>query len=450
MSENLELSEKRRVIPNLRWWIGGLLFASTVINYIDRQTLSALAPFLKEDYHWTNEDYALIVIAFRIAYAIGQTTLGRFVDHIGTRVGLTITVTWYSAIAMLTSVVSLFTSPLGALRGFIVFRFLLGLGESPNWPAATKAVSEWFPKKERGWAVALFDSGSSIGAAVAPAIVVGLYMSMGRRWWPAFIITGILGFIWLIFWRMLYHPPESHPNISEKEKQMIIADKKESAGEVDETAGSQTKPRLIDLMKLPQTWGIIVSRAFTDPVWFFIADWFMLFLVQEKHFDPKNTLVAIWIPFIAADLGNFSGGGFSSWLIHRGWSVGNARKALVVFGAIGMTMLIPAIYATNLFAIAGLFAIATFCYANFCTMALVLPSDLFKSNSVASVSGISGTAAGIVTIAATYLIGGITTKYSFKPILVAGSIIPIIGAILVLWLIRNPRTEDEKGILRRI
>lgn len=127
-----------------------MLFLSTVINFIDRQTLSALAPFLKEDYHWTNEDYALIVIAFRIAYAIGQTTLGRFVDHIGTRIGLTITVTWYSIVAILTSVVSVFTSSIGALRGFIAFRFMLGLGESPNWPAATKAVSEWFPKKERG------------------------------------------------------------------------------------------------------------------------------------------------------------------------------------------------------------------------------------------------------------------------------------------------------------
>ena len=436
-----------RPIRRLRWWIGGLLFASTVINYIDRQTLAALAPFLKEDYHWTNEDYALIVIAFRVAYAIGQTTLGRWVDHVGTRTGLTITVLWYSLIAMLTSLVALFRSPVGALRGFIVFRFLLGLGESPNWPAAPKAVSEWFPKKERGWAVALFDSGSSIGAAVAPAIVVGLYLHLGHRWWPAFLLTGLLGFLWLIAWRKLYHPPESHPRITEAEKQMILADKKESAGE---DAATLPKPRWIDLLKLRQTWGIIVSRAFTDPVWYFIADWFMLFLVQEKHFDPKNTLVAIWIPFIAADLGNFAGGGWSSWLIKRGWSVEKARKLVVVFGGIGMAMLIPAIYATNLFAIAGFFAIATFAYACFCTMALVLPSDLYQSHSVASVSGISGTAAGLVTIGATYLIGDITTRYSFKPVLMAGSIIPFVGVLLVLWLIRDPRTGREKAILRTI
>lgn len=457
MPKSQETLVKHRPIPHLRWWIGGLLFASTAINYIDRQTLSALAPFLKEDYHWTNEDYALIVIAFRIAYALGQGTLGRFIDRVGTRAGLTITVTWYSLVAMLTSVVSVFTSSIGVLRGFIVFRFLLGLGESPNWPAATKAVSEWFPKKERGWAVALFDSGSSIGGAVAPCIVVGIYMGLGRCWWPAFVITGVLGFLWLILWRLLYYPPETHPRISEAEKQMIIEDKKESGEEVSKTdlamlrtAGSRTKPRWIDLMKLPQTWGIIIGRAFTDPVWFFIADWFMLFLVQEKHFDPKNTLVAIWIPFIAADLGNFTGGGLSSWLIKRGWSVGKARKALVIFGAIGMTMLIPAIYVSNLFAITGLFAIATFCFANLCTMTLVLPSDLFKSDSVASVSGVSGTAAGLATIIATYLVGDITTRYSFRPVLVAGGVIPLIGAILVLWLVRNPKPEDKRGILRRI
>ncbi|MBM3853928.1 MAG: MFS transporter, partial [Verrucomicrobia bacterium] len=148
-----------RPIRNLRWWIGGMLFASTVINYLDRQTLSALAPFLKQEYHWTNEDYALIVISFRVAYAIGQTVFGRLLDRIGTRLGLTITVACYSVVAMLTSLA-------GGLRSFMACRFLLGLGEAPNWPAATKAVAEWFPKHERGWAVALFDSGSSIGAAI--------------------------------------------------------------------------------------------------------------------------------------------------------------------------------------------------------------------------------------------------------------------------------------------
>jgi ACS family hexuronate transporter-like MFS transporter len=422
-----------------------MLFASTVINYIDRQTLSALAPYLKQDYHWTNADYAKIVIAFRIAYSIGQTILGRWLDRVGTRAGLTRTVLCYSLVSIATTTVALFSSLTAVFAGFLVFRFLLGLAEAPNWPGATKAVSEWFPKKERGWAAALFDSGSSIGAAIAPAMIVGVYLAFGKQWWPAFIVTGSLGFLWLIAWRRLYHPPESHPRISAAEKKLILDDRAEAT-----VSPGEPSPKWSELLRLPQTWGILIGKACTDPVWFFIADWFMLFLVQEKGFDPKNTLVAIWIPFIAADLGNFAGGGWSSWLIARGWSVEKARKLVVVFGALGMAMLIPAIYTTNLFAIAGCFALATFCYACFCTMVLVLPSDLFKSNAVATVSGMSGTAAGIVTIGATYLIGDVTTTHSFAPILIAGSIIPLIGGALFLWLVRSPRTVAERRILQPI
>ena len=437
MKDNFGAVKKKSSIANLRWWIGGMLFASTIINYIDRQTLSTLAPFLKKEYKWTNEDYALIVIAFRVAYTIGQTALGRLMDRIGTRVGLTITVTWYSIVAMLTSLA-------GGLRSFAFFRFLLGFGESANWPAATKAVAEWFPKRERGWAVALFDSGSSVGAALAPAIVIGLYTHWGN-WRPVFIITGTLGFIWLFFWRRIYHSPEVHPRISEAERNMILADKHE---DITQEAENPDKPKLLELLKLPKTWGIIIARAFTDPVWFFIADWFMIYLVS-KGFSPENTLLAFWIPFVAADMGNFAGGGVSSWLITKGWSVGKARKAVVIFGAIGMTMLIPTIFVNGLFAIAGLFAVSTFAYATFCTMVLVLPSDLYQSNSVATVSGISGTAAGILTIVSTFLVGWISDHYSFAPILMVASIVPLIGAVLVLILIRNTKLSGT-GVLKKI
>ena len=167
---------KTRPIPSLRWWIGGILFASTVINYVDRQTLSLLAPNLKVRYHWTNSDYANIVIAFRVAYSLGQTLFGRLLDRIGTRRGLTITVVWYSIVSMLTSLARGFGS-------FAVFRFLLGAGESANWPAATKAVSEWFPKKERGLATALFDSGSSIGGAIAPFLILSIYFRWVGVWY---------------------------------------------------------------------------------------------------------------------------------------------------------------------------------------------------------------------------------------------------------------------------
>jgi len=414
-----------RPISNLRWWIGGLLFASTVINYLDRQTLSVLAPYLKQQYQWNNQNFATIVIAFRVAYSVGQTVSGRLIDRIGTRKGLTITVIWYSIAAMLTSLA-------GGLRSFAFFRFLLGAGESANWPAATKAVAEWFPKKERGWAVALFDSGSSIGGAIAPLLVIGLYKYFGG-WRPAFIITGTLGFLWLGVWRMLYHPPESHPRISESEREMILRDRAEV---VDESQTSQRTTRWRDLIKLPQTWAVIAARTMTDPVWFFITDWFAIYLVT-KGINPEQGLLAFWIPFVAADLGNFFGGGLSSWLIRRGWPVIKARKTVVVFGGLGMTLLIPTVFTSSLFALAGLFAVSTFAYASFSTMALVLPSDLYPSESVATVSGMSGTGAGLGTIVSTFLIGYVSDRRSFEPILITASIIPFIGMILVLLLIRS-------------
>jgi MFS transporter, ACS family, aldohexuronate transporter len=414
----------QRSIPHLRWWIGGLLFASTVINYIDRQTLSVLGPYLKHDYQWNNQQFALIVIAFRVAYSIGQTVSGRLIDRVGTRRGLTISVIWYSIAAMLTSFAV-------GLRSFAFFRFLLGAGESANWPAATKAVSEWFPKRERGWAVALFDSGSSIGGAIAPLLVIGLYKYFGG-WRPAFVITGLLGFLWLFAWRILYYPPESHPRISDQEREMILRDRAEL--ETEQANVHQSTWR--DLIKLPQTWAVIAARTMTDPVWFFITDWFAIYLVT-KGINPEQGLLAFWIPFVAADLGNFFGGGLSSWLIKRGWPVLKARKAVIVFGGLGMTLLIPTIFTSNLFALAGLFAVSTFAYASFSTMALVLPSDLYRSQSVATVSGMSGTGAGLGTIISTYLIGFVSDHYSFEPILITASLIPFVGMVLVLFLIRD-------------
>jgi len=428
-----------RPIPSLRWWIGGILFASTVINYIDRQTLSILGPSLKQDYHWTNVDYANIAIAFRIAYSIGQAVCGRLMDRVGTRRGLTLSVIWYSTVSLLTSLATGF-------RSFAFFRFLLGAGESANWPGASKAVSEWFPKRERGLAAALYDSGSSVGGAVAPFLILPLYLHWG--WRIAFIIPGLLGFLWLIVWRRMYHLPQDHPRISDSELQMILAETQEM-----ETEG---KPRLPwgDLLKLPQTWGTIISKALTDPVWFFITDWFPIYLFA-KGISLKSGLLAVWVPFLAADLGNFFGGGVSGYLVRRGWSLGAARKALVVFGGVGVLLLIPTIFTVNLYLITLLFALATFSYASFSTIANVLPTDLYFSDAVASVSGLSGAGAGIGTIIAFKLIGYLSDArqasavHSFDPIVIAAGLIPFLGMILVLLLVRNTRATDQ-GLVRRI
>ena len=339
---------RARPISRLRWWIGGILFASTVINYIDRQTLSLLAPYLKNQYRWTNTDYAHIVIAFRVAYSIGMTACGRLMDRLGTKRGLSITVLWYSIVSLLTPLARGFYSFLG-------IRFLLGAAESGNWPGAAKAVS---------------------------------------------------------------------------------------------------RPNWRQLLQLPQTWGTITARSFTDPVFFFIADWFPIYLVA-KGISLKSGLIAVWIPFIAADLGNFFGGAVSGYLIKRGWSVGWARKSMVVFGGIGVTLLIPTVFTTNLPLLTVLFATATFCYASFSTIAIVLPADLFPSESVATVSGLSGTAAAIGTIIVFELAGRLSDArvtagtHLFDPLMILAGLIPFAGMILVLLLVRNTEAT-ERGRVRRI
>ena len=429
-----------RKTHTLRWWIGAMLFASTVINYMDRQTLSLLAPYLKITYHWTNSDYADLVIAFRVAYAIGQTVCGRWMDRIGTRLGITFTVLFYSIVSVLTPLANGFFS-------FMGFRLMLGFGESANWPAATKVVSEWFPAKERALATAFFDSGSSIGGAISPFLVLWIYFRWG--WRPAFIVPGVLGFIWLLVWRKFYFSPEQHPRISMGELEMLRLEKRS-----DEPTGEASKVRWRDLLRLPQTWGIIAARAFTDPVWYFVTDWFPVYLVA-KGIDLRSGLIAIWIPFLAADLGNFTGGAVSGYLIRRGWPLGRARKAVVVAGGLGTMLLIPTVFTQNLSLITLLFALATFSYACFSTIANVLPSDVYYSNAVATVSGLSGTGSGIGTIIAMKAVGYLSDAriadkgHVFDPIVIASGIIPVIGMLLVLLLVRNTRATRE-GLVRPV
>jgi MFS transporter, ACS family, aldohexuronate transporter len=419
-------------IRRLRWYIGALLFLSTVINYIDRQTLSVLAPILKNEFRWTNSDYALIVIAFRVAYSVGQTVSGRWLDRVGTRVGLTVAVAFYSVSAMVSSLAV-------GLRSFAMFRFLLGLGESANWPGATKAVAEWFPRRDSGWAVALFDSGSSIGAALAPFIVLSVYKLTGS-WRPAFIVTGLLGFLWIPLFRSLYRSPEDHPRLSPEERADILANRASAVTPASQAADGRPLG-YGTLLSLRQTWGIIIGKALTDPVWFFITDWFAIFIVS-RGFKLEDSLLAFWVPFVAADLGNFAGGGVSSFLITRGWGVGAARKLVIVVGALGMLFLVPAIYVTSLQALAACFAIATFSYAALSTMILNLPADIYAVGSVGSVAGMAGTGAGIGTIIATYTTGIVSDRYSFEPLLIGASLVPLVAMAALLVLVRN--TEDTR------
>jgi ACS family hexuronate transporter-like MFS transporter len=423
---------------NLRWYLAGLLFLSTVVNYLDRQTLSVLAPYLKTEFTWSNADFALVIIAFRVAYSIGQGVSGPMLDRLGTRRGLSLTVALYSIAAMATSLATGF-------RSFCAFRFLLGLGESANWPGATKAVAEWFPRRESGWAVALFDSGSSVGAAIAPWMVLSLYKTFGT-WRPVFVIVGALGFLWLLLFRWMYRPPEEHPWISEEERALILSDRAAYAPAQDDSGAPRAG--YLRLLTLPQTWGVIIGKTLTDPVWFFITDWFAVYLVA-RGFRLHDSLLAFWVPFVAADAGNFIGGGVSSYLIHKGMAVGTARKLVILVGGIGMSTLMAAVWVQDLMLLAACFAVATCSYAAVSTMILNLPADLYPTRSVASVSGMSGAGAGLGTIVATLLTGIVADRYSFEPILIVASIVPLLAVVAVLALVRNTEAT-ARGLVRPI
>jgi ACS family hexuronate transporter-like MFS transporter len=412
-----------KTIPRLRWWIGGALFLSTVINYIDRQTLSVLGPQIKAEFHWDNTTFALLVVAFRAAYAIGQSVAGRLLDIVGIRRGLTASVLFYSASAMLASLAT-------GLRSFCFFRFLLGFGEAANWPGATKTVSQWFPKRESGWAVALFDSGSSVGGALAPVIVFGAYYAFGS-WRPVFLLTGALGLLWVPLFRWLYWKPEEHPRITAEEREMILRERAD-AGQVSDRGRASYR----ELLRMPETWAIILAKSLTDPVWFFITDWFAIYLVS-KGFRPEQSLLAFWAPFVAADVGNFFAGGLSSYLVGRGWPLERSRKVVAALCGVTMSVIGVAAYLDSLPSLIAVFSLSTLAYAGISTIVLALPADLFPTGSVATVSGLSGTGAGLFTIAASLLTGVISDRYSFAPILLIASAAPLIATVLIWRLVRS-------------
>jgi ACS family hexuronate transporter-like MFS transporter len=424
----------RKHIPHLRWWIAALLFASTVINYIDRQTLSVLAPFLKQEYTWSNTDFATVLIAFRVAYTIGQAVSGRLLDWLGTRKGLAISVAFYSVVASLTALAR-------GIVSFRVFRFLLGAGESANWPGATKAVSEWFPARDRGWAVAIFDSGSSIGGVIAPFLVLFLYRHFGS-WRPAFLLTGCLGFLWLFAWVKAYRSPEEHTRISPEELQLIRDGRGQAVAADNAPAVSWGR-----LLRYRQTWGIMLGRGILDPYWFMISEWFAIYLVS-KGFQIEQSVLGFWAPFLGSDLGNLFGGALSSWWIARGWPVGKARRTVILIFGPSMLVLIGALYTSNYFLLIFVFAFATFAYAACATMFLSMPADVFRTGAVASVSGLSGTAAGIGTLITTYLIGVVTDRFSFEPVILVASVLPCVATVILVRMVRSDKKPDPAGLLQ--
>ena len=361
------MSEK---MGNYRWRIVALLFFATTINYIDRQVLGILAPELQEKFGWSESDYGMIIAAFQAAYAIGLLTTGRLLDRIGTRVGYSIAITLWSVAGM-------FHAAARSVFSFAVARFALGLGESANFPAAVKTVAEWFPKKERALATGLFNSGSSIGAILAPLLVPWIALNYGWQW--AFIATGALGFIWLIFWLPVYRRPEAHPKLKSLELDHILQD------------GRDTEKKVPWRKIFPhrQTLGISLSLFLTAPIWWFFLYWLPKFLNNNHGIDLSNIGLPLIVIYIISDGGAILGGWLSSFMIKRGMDPIKARKRTILFLAFLVVPIFFAAFTSSLWVAVGLIALAAFAHQGYASNIFTIISDIYPKNAIGSMVGLS-------------------------------------------------------------
>ena len=395
----------------LRWVMIGFAFLATVINYLDRQTLSVVAPILKTEFAMSDQTYGLIISAFMLAYTVMNGISGPVLDRIGTKLGYAVCMAWWSTAGLLHA---LATGPLT----LGLFRFLLGMGEAGNWPAAVKVVSEWFPKKERALASGIFNSGSAIGAIVAPPLVVWI---VGRWGWPrAFLVVGLTGYLWLIIWWFLYHTPEN-----------VIREVK-----------AKPAPPL-KLMKTRFVFFFTMSKIFIDPVWYFYIFWFAKYLSTVHHFTIAEIGKTAWIPFLTADLGNFAGGALTQLLIRRNIPIPVARKISVSVFALLMTSAIPAILTSDMVTAIALVSVATFGYTGYSANAMAFPADVFPRNTVGSIYGLASMGSGFGGMLFNPIAGHIIDKYGYTPVFICYGIMPLIALSIVLFLM-GPLLPDKR------
>jgi MFS transporter, ACS family, hexuronate transporter len=359
-----------------RWVILTLIFFATTINYIDRQVLGILAPTLQKEIGWNEIDYGYIVTAFQLAYAIGLILVGRFIDKYGTKIGYNISIIVWSIAAMAHALAK---TP----YGFGVARFTLGLGEAGNFPAAIKTVAEWFPKKERALATGIFNSGSNIGAIIAPLIVPWITLAFG--WQEAFIFTGAIGFIWVIFWIIYYEKPEADKRLSKPELEYIQSDPPDT----------QVKIPWISLLKHKQTWAFALGKFLTDPIWWFYLYWIPKFLYNNYEITLDKIGLPLIIIYLSADVGSIVGGWLSSKLIKMGWTVNKGRKTAMLICAISVVPIILASQVTELWEAVALLSLATAAHQGWSANLFTTVSDLFPRKAVASVVGLGGMAGAV-------------------------------------------------------
>jgi MFS transporter, ACS family, hexuronate transporter len=413
-----------RGIGHFRWTICTLLLFGVTKNYMDRQVLGVLKTTLQHDLGWNEIDYSNLVFAFQAAYAVGMVVVGRVVDRLGTRLGYALAMVFWSLASMAHAVGSSFVS-------FVVARSALGFGEAGVFPASIKTVAEWFPRKERALATGIFNAGTNIGAILTPLIVPWITIHWG--WRTAFVATGALGFVWLIFWFWLYRQPESHPRLSKAELDYIRSDRQESVSQI----------QWIKLIPHRQTWAFAIGKFTIDPIWWFLLFWIPDFLQRNHGLKLMQLGVPIMVIYLLADVGSVAGGWLSSWMIQRGRSVNLSRKSAMLICALAVVPIVFAYRVESMWGVVFLIGLAAAAHQGFSANLFTLTSDLFPAQAVGSVVGIGGMAGAIGGMLMAKIVGYVlqwTGSYKI-PFLIAGTAYLVALALIQLL---TPRLEPAK------
>ena len=381
---------------NVRWTVVALIFFATTVNYIDRQVIGLLKPYIQDDLGWTEADYGYIVTAFQIAYGIGMIVGGRMLDRLGSKLGYSIAIIVWSLGAVAHATVR-------SVTGFGAARAVLGLGEAGNFPAAVKVIAEWFPKRDRAFATGVFNSGTTIGAIIAPIIVTAITLQWGWRW--AFIVTGLLGFIWVAFWWLMYHSPEKHPRVNAEELAYIQSD--EESPETPETPDKPAKATVTwrQLFRHRQTYAILFSRFVTDWVWWFFLFWTPDFLNKTHGVDLKATVLPLIIIYTMSSIGGIYGGHVSSQFIRLGRSINFARKTTILLFALLVLPLNAVPYIQNIWIVVLIIGLATSTHQAWASNIFTIVSDVYPKQVVGSMTGISSVGGAVGGALASSFVG---------------------------------------------
>jgi ACS family hexuronate transporter-like MFS transporter len=406
----------------VRWLIVALIAVATVINYIDRNALAVMWPQISKDVGATKEDYALLVTVFMLFYAAGQFVFGRLFDIIGTRMGFALSIAVWSISIALHSVTH-------SILSFSIVRAMLGISEAGAWPGAVKANAEWFPARERALAQGVFNAGASIGAIISAPLIAVLFLWLG--WRGTFILIGAIGFVWLLPWLIIYRAgPDKHPWVSAAERALIL----DAPAEQPAVPKVEYVPNVRQLLGHRQTWGILTTRFFIDPIWWLFVSWLPIYLADTFGFDIKQIGIFAWVPYVGAMIGSLGGGWLSGRLIGAGWSVDRARKWVITLGgAIMAPALLGAVLATD-----PVWAVVTIAFVLFGFQIAIgniqtLPGDIFNGKSVGSLAGLGGMAAVAGTLITTWLVP-VMTRDSYAPIFIlVAALVP--ASLLALWLV---------------